>query len=48
MEIGAAALEPLSDDLAAGLGGAQSLPSASPARGGAGMAAAASAAPAGG
>ena len=48
MEIGATTLEPLSDDLAAGLGGAQSLASPAPARGGAGMSAAAAAAPAGG
>lgn len=48
MEIGATVLEPLSDDLSAGLGGAQSLPSSPPARGGAGMSAAAAAAPAGG
>jgi biopolymer transport protein ExbB len=52
MEIGATALEPLSDELAAGLGGAQSLPSgpsvSPPARGGAGMPSAAAAAPAGG
>jgi biopolymer transport protein ExbB len=52
MEIGASELEPLSDDLAAGLGGAPSLPSGTsatqPARGGAGLSAAAAAAPAGG
>jgi biopolymer transport protein ExbB len=52
MEIGSATLEPLSDDLAAGLGGERSVPAApSPgqqARGGAGMSAAAAAAPAGG
>jgi biopolymer transport protein ExbB len=48
MEIGATVLEPLSDDLASGLGGAPSIPSSPPARGGAGVSAAAAAAPAGG
>jgi biopolymer transport protein ExbB len=52
MEIGATTLEPLAEDLSAGLGGMSGIPAAQPpaqpARGGAGMSPAAAAAPAGG